>query len=570
MTQKTSQPISALRVPRPFTLSGKLRTFFRTGPLYAWRFTGPSPERISYDVVDFVPGNPQHAREIYLGIYNFQTGHVETGTQSPFTMADETPGWRAQLHGFDWLRHLTASGDDLMSGNARALIDDWQQACLHDMRSLPWQPAIAAQRLNSFLRHAPMVLKGCNQAFYRRFCGLIARHVRYLRSIVRQMEPSADRLQVRSALMIASVAVPMSAKRQKRFQLRLERDLADFILPDGMPVTRNIDDAVHTALDLLSLITVMANASYAVPDSITRALDQLFPAINAMAHSGGTLAAFNGSGAFPMAHLTALLAHDPTNGSIATLDSHAHYRRLERADTCVIADTGALPQPPFDRHAMAGSASFEMSSDGHRFIVNAGPDIQQLEDRFLIARATAAHSAAVFDDKSTAQFNLFHVRHEQVICTASHMPNDTTDEPWHVDDWRGFQVGHDGYAKHGFAYDRGVRLSADGCTIEGFDRFTPVTKGKSSTTKLVTLRFHLDPDIAASKDAENGDIIIWPKSGDPIGWVFAVRKAECHIEQSIRFANDGGPRQSKAIVVTFRPSDHDMIFWRLDKKRKTD
>lgn len=555
--------------PMPFSLTTWMRTLVKTGPLYAWRFNGPGPEAISHKVIDLVPGDPERAREVYLGIYNFHVGRVEIGTQSPFTGDIGTPGWRAHLHSFEWLRHLTATNNELMSGNARALIDDWQQTCVHDVRGLPWRPEIAARRLNSFLRHSPMILSNANQAFYRRYCGLIARHVRYLRAVSRSMPTEGARLNVFVSLMIASVAVPMSAKRQKRYEGALLRDLESFILPDGMPVTRNIDDGIRLALDLTSLVSVMAQASYPVPDGVTKALDRLYPAINAMRHNSGHLAAFNGSGAALLRHLSALLSHDPTHGSVAKLDTHGRYRRLASQDTCVIVDVGPPPPAPYDQHAMAGIASFEMSSDGHRFITNVGSDTQCEPDRITMVRASAAHTVAVLNDKSTAQFNVYQTTHETIWATISNAATQIDDQAWDVDDWVGFQVGHSAYANQGFSYDRGVRLSADGNTIEGFDRFTPVTKGKGSQDDVATLRFHLDPAIAASLDPETGDVLIWPKNGDPVGWVFAVRKAKANLESSVRFDCEGGPRQSKMIVLSYRPVDHEMIFWRFERKRNT-
>lgn len=551
----------------PFSLSTWTRSFFRTGPLYAWRFGGPGPEVIAHPVIDLIAGNPERAREVYLGVYGFHAGRVDIGTQSPFSVEGASRGWRAHLHGFEWLRHLSATNDDLMSGNARALIDDWVQLCGHDVRSMPWRPEIAARRLNSFLRHAPMVLRNANHAFYRRFCSLIARHVRFLRTVARSMPPGRARLSVNVSLMIAAVAVPLSAKRQKRYEHYLKRDLDAFVLPDGMVRTRNTDDAARLALDLSSLVALMATASYPVPDALPKALDRLFPAINTMRHVSGELAAFNGSGAMPVHHIAALLNHDLTQGSLAALDSHGHYRRLEAANCCVIADVGAPPPAPFDAQAMAGTTSFEMSSDGHRFIVNAGSDTQCDPDHIIMVRGTAAHSAAVLNDQSTAQFKAYFGDHDDIVTTVTNSPSQIDDQAWNVDGWRGFQVGHNGYAKLGYGYDRGVRLSADGNTIEGFDRFTANAKDKRQPDTLATLRFHLDPAVTASVDKETGDVVIWPKKGAAVGWVFAVRKAKANVEASVRFDCEGGPRQSKVIVVTFRPDDHDMIFWRFERKK---
>src|SRR3546814_8965042 len=54
--------------------------------------------------------------------------------------------WAAALHDFGWLRDFATQGGDMARRMSRSLVVSWLER--HDsIRGLPWQPAVAGQRL---------------------------------------------------------------------------------------------------------------------------------------------------------------------------------------------------------------------------------------------------------------------------------------------------------------------------------------------------------------------------------------------------------------------------------------
>ena len=78
----------------------RLRRRLRAGPVYRWRYTGRTPERLLIAPPDLRLANPEVAREIYHGRFLLAGHLVETGGQSPFHLDIGNHAWLESLHGF--------------------------------------------------------------------------------------------------------------------------------------------------------------------------------------------------------------------------------------------------------------------------------------------------------------------------------------------------------------------------------------------------------------------------------------------------------------------------------------
>ena len=88
--------------------------------------------------------------------------------------------WARQLHGFGWLRHLRATDMApvaLQCPRPGRRMDPPRQS----PDAIAWEPEVVARRIISWLAQTPLVLEGCDLAFYRRFMRSITRQIRYLR-----------------------------------------------------------------------------------------------------------------------------------------------------------------------------------------------------------------------------------------------------------------------------------------------------------------------------------------------------------------------------------------------------
>ena len=208
------------------TYLSRMRQRIQRGPVFAWRFMGPAPERLAMVPPDLRPNDPLVARDIYEGRFVFSGRVVETGGASPFNVDPPSEMWERRLHEFRWLRHLKGAESDLASANARALVTDWLQCHGRRFTGMAWQLDVTAARVIAWMQYSRLLLVNSDHDFYRKFMGSLARQVRYLRGLGPSMDDDICALRVHIALCIASLVLPTASRNERsairnlEFQLR--------------------------------------------------------------------------------------------------------------------------------------------------------------------------------------------------------------------------------------------------------------------------------------------------------------------------------------------------------------
>ncbi len=543
----------------------RARRRIRSGPVYRWRYAGRTPERVLVAPPDLRLADPQIALEIYYGRFPLSGHLVETGGRSPFQIEVADRGWNRSLHGFRWLRHMRAAGSDLAAANARALVSDWIAVHGGRIAGVAWDPAVTARRIIAWLQHSSVVLHGAEFTFYRAFLRSLAVQIRYLRSMVREMDDGKQRLRARIALAYAALALPASPSAVRAAGRNLSQELERQILPDGGHVSRNPMVVMELLADLLPLRQTFANQAEAPPQALIEAVERMLPALRFFRHQDGGLARFNGMGVTIHDRIAAILRHDDTGGAPLLHAPHSGYERLSMGDVTVLADTGAPPPPAVSGAAHAGCLSFELSSGRQCFIVNCGVDTFGAEDFRPLARATAAHSTLTLNDTSSARFS-YRPRISRLIgWPLIDGPRAIRSERTDREGVQGFAACHDGYAsRFGLYHERELALSAGGNLLEGRDRVFRAggEPARDNGRDQATLRFHLHPDVNVQQ-AEDGRLLLSAPGADV--WAFSADGFEPAVEESIFFAAIVGPRRSRQIVIACKASQTPEIRWRLER-----
>ena len=543
----------------------KARRRLRAGPVYRWRYSGRTPERVLIAPPDLRLADPQIALEIYYGRFPLSGHLVETGGRSPFQIEVQNCGWLKTLHGFRWLRHMRAAGTELAAANARALVSDWILAHGSSISGVAWEPATTAKRIIAWLQHSSVVLQGAEFPFYRAYLKSLAVQIRYLRSVVKEMPDGKDRLRARIALAFAALSLPAPASALRSATRHLAEELDRQILPDGGHISRNPLTVMELLADLLPLRYTYTNQAETPPAALINAVDRMLPALRFFRHEDGALARFNGMGATIHDRIAAILRHDDAQGAPLLHAPHSGYERLSMGGTTVIADTGVPPPIDVSNAAHAGCLSFEMSSGRQHFVVNSGVDTYGAAEFRPLARATAAHSTATLNDMSSARFNhsirINDMDSPPLIGGPRHVPCRRTDQPGA----QGFIASHDGYvARFSLYHERELSLSSGGNVLAGVDRFlrSGGAAARNNGRDSVTIRFHLHPDVELFQDEEDRLVLSAPNADR---WVISCDEVAPVIEESIYFAGLGGPRRSRQIVLAFKASDFQEIHWQLTR-----
>ncbi len=537
----------------------------RMGPVFRWRFSGRTPERVLIAPPDLRLADRQIAQEIYSGSFPLAGNMVETGGRSPFQIAPPSIAWSRELHDFSWLRHMRRAGSELAAANSRSLVADWISLHGSRIRGIAWDPAVTARRIIAWLQHSTIVLQGAEFPFYRAYLKSLAAQIRYLRAVTANMEDGENRLRARIALAYAALSLPLSNTHLRTATKQLARELDRQILADGGHMSRNPMAVLELLADLLPLRQTYTNQAEPPPPELVGAIERMLPALRFFRHQNGNLALFNGVGATLPDRVFAILQHDKTGGSPLLHAPYSGYERLNIGNTTVIADTGTSPPVAVSENAHAGCLSFELSSGRHLYVVNAGVDTLGPAEYRILSRATAAHSTATICDTSSCRFSISPWMREVLGTPLVAGPRQVTLKRTDDGEVQGFSARHDGYfSRFGLFHERQLVLSASGSVLDGLDRFSglngtpPIDNGQD----LVTIRFHLHPDIHIILNGE-GHYMLMADQDD--SWVFTSGGVAPVIEDSIYFAGMGGPKKNKQIVLTFKASEFPELPWRFTR-----
>jgi uncharacterized heparinase superfamily protein len=209
--------------------------------------------------------------------------------------------------------------------------------------------------------------------------------------------------------------------------------------------------------------------------------------------------------------------------------------------------------PPLARHARHGCAStlaFELSSGGHRIIINCGGAAAagglvpiRLEQGL---RATAAHSTLALDDANSTAILI----NGKIGSGVSEVDIDRrTLEADRGSGATRLEGSHNGYAaRYGLIHRRILILRDDGTELRGEDLLVPTgRKGKRGKVGFA-IRFHLGPgiELGLSEDGQGVGMAL----PDGSYWQFrAGGEAEISVEESLWVDGQGRPVPTQQLVL---------------------
>jgi len=529
------------------------------------RLGGSVPERLVIAPPDLHTADPTVAQDIYAGNFSFDSHLVTAAGVSPFAIEPPSEQWERELHGFSWLRHLSAAGDALSASNAQALVRDWIATCGRPGGDLPWQPEIAARRLLAWLCHSVLIVEGVEYGFYRQFMRSIGVHVRYLRRNAGTAADGMPRLTAQIALAYAAACVAMPGSGPIPEWGDLDEELARQILPDGGHVSRNPGVLPEILALLLPLRQSFARLGVAPSPELLSAIDRMLPAVRFHRLGDGSLARFNGVSATPHDLIATVLRYDDTHGATPAEASHSGYQRIEHGQTILLVDAGPPPAAGVSSDAHAGCLSFEMSDGRCPVIVNCGAPAVPGAEATLAARSTAAHSTATVNDTSSCRFATGGMMGRylggQVVAGPQEVNVGRRDDG----ETTTITANHDGYLRaFGIIHERTLRLSGGGAVLSGLDSFHGENGGppRHSTRDRIALRFHIHPAVRVRPWTAENAVLLWTTEGRR--WRFTCDDVPPEVEESIFFAAAGGRRRTSQIVLNARAAQHPRISWTLE------
>lgn len=464
-----------------------------------------------------------------------------------FGPSDANPLLRAAAHAFTWLRDLRALGTDAARMRARALVSDWIGEPEPDR--IADRPDVVGARIAAWLGHYDFFAASADDGFRQRLMARLVADARVLAAALPAEELDARALTAVKGLIAAAVALPEHSAFLTRALRVLPQELNRQILPDGCHCERSPAQQLAVLMDLVEIRALLQAAQAPPPEPLPRAIERMGPALRLMRHGDGGLALFNGSSEDSSARIEAALTQAGRAGRMPSQLADGGFHRLQTGRTVLIMDCGAPPPAKLDRHAHAGTLSFELSIGRERLIVNCGAAPGAGPEWREACRATAAHSTLVIAETSSAD-----LRPEGL----------GTRRPEHVEVSRQeaggahwLHASHDGWrGPFGAIHHRRIYIAESGEDIRGEDAV------EAQAPQPFVVRFHLHPGVEASLQQDGEAVLLRLPSGT--GWRLRADGARVGLEESV-YLGGPEPRHSEQVVLTGHQDGQQQVRWAITR-----
>jgi len=520
-----------------------VRVWYRRTWLYRRFLTGPLSDRILFHPYDALPRRLEDADSMLRGKFRFVGESAEVRDGSVFDLTPPSAGWAHALHSFAWLPPLAFAGGEPARLLATNLITQWLRR--YSRYSEPaWLPEVMARRLVNLFAHGRMVIANSELLWRSKVFVSLREQSRMLARIAREAPDGMPRFEAAAAYALSGACLGDSQRRLDEGLKCLEEEIARQILPDGGHISRSPEALVHCYRLIVMVMDSLAAGSIEIPHGIRSAYDRIAPMIRFFRHGDGALALFNGGLECDPRMIAGLLARDEVRGQPFAYARHTGYHRMTAGKTMVLIDCGGVPPGAFSIRAHAACLAMEISSNGHRIVVNCGDGGSTHPKWESALRASAAHSTLVLADASMAAILPPGMARDLLGPRLLGGPSNI--ETRRVETAQGWSVeaSHDAYLiPFEVRHERQITLSQQGLAVTGLDRVLP-RAGKGQRSLAFAIRFHIHPDVRVSP-SQGGGILLKLPNGE--GWRFRTG-APMTVEESVYLGGETVRRTEQLVI----------------------
>jgi uncharacterized heparinase superfamily protein len=507
-------------------------------------------------------GDATKGAAISRGLLTCPGFKLDTNSQR-FVDVQASPAVLSWLHGFDWLRDLSAAYDGA-SGAAfsERLVKLWLQDATRSP-AIAHRPDVLGRRLMMWLGHATMILSSTDQVYRSAVLTALAQATKHLYKTVERADDGLPLLEAATGLILAGLALPGREAAEAKGAQVLEAALDRLVGPDGGFGSRSPEDMLSTLKLLLTLRAAYQARGQAHPGGLLRAIDRLVPALRGLILGDGCLTTFHGGSMVTRAGIDDVLAMAAVSAKPLKNAAHSGYQRLEGGRAVVVMDAGPPPSGKLSQKAHTGVLAFEFSDGPQRLIVNCGGDgapVPAASGNLVQAlRMTAAQSTLVLGNSNATEIRpdgFLGKGVEEVVATRQ----ENQDGSW-------IDARHDGYeARFGYVHRRRLFLKSDGMDLRGEDIIEQARSGKGKAGVPVDVRFHLAPGVTAVATQGGGAAALKLPGG--AAWMFRAKNAVLHIADSIHVSPQGSRKTSQLILSTVTTVEGACVNWVLQRQAK--
>ena len=464
-----------------------------------------------------------------------------------------------KLHDFGWLPALNIKTEKELGC---LIVDQWINN-FSNYNEKYWTFDVITNRLINWISSYDIIFKNSDLIFRSKVINNIVKQAKHLFKNINLINTGIDKIKSLAALILVGNSFEQYEEYTQFGLKNLEDELSDFINKDGFVKTKNPEDLFWTLYFLVLIKEWLILSRKQTPAFINIYINSLGISFKFLRFSNGDLPLFNGANQINTERFYEYL--ESRGYEFENMENiFCGYAKIKSKKIEIFMDANNPSSMLHSRNYQAGPLSFELSSNGEKFICNSGSAKNLGEELSYLSSSTAAHSTVTINDTSSCIFQKNKMIRKYFGNSLIEKHDIFKKEFKNDKEFIRCTIGHNGYEKRfKLLHERQITLFKNKSHVEGIDNL----KCKNLENKNLTysVRFHVHPDIRITKTMGN-DILLSSNNGE--GWIFRSPQIPTKIEKNLYFGNPNNIKESSFILLEGNiENENTNIIWHLEKAK---
>ena len=464
-----------------------------------------------------------------------------------------------KLHDFGWLPALNIKTEKELGC---LIVDQWINN-FSNYNEKYWTFDVITMRLINWISSYDIIFKNSDLIFRSKVINNIVKQAKHLFKNINLINTGIDKIKSLAALILVGNSFEQYEEYTQFGLKNLEDELSDFINKDGFVKTKNPEDLFWTLYFLVLIKEWLILSRKQTPAFINIYINSLGISFKFLRFSNGDLPLFNGANQINTERFYEYL--ESRGYEFENMENiFCGYAKIKSKKIEIFMDANNPSSMLHSRNYQAGPLSFELSSNGEKFICNSGSAKNLGEELSYLSSSTAAQSTVTINDTSSCIFQKNKMIRKYFGNSLIEKHDIFKKEFKNDKEFIQCTIGHNGYEKRfKLLHERQITLFKSKSHVEGIDNL----KCKNLENKNLTysVRFHIHPDIRITKTMGN-DILLSSNNGE--GWIFRSPQIPTKIEKNLYFGNPNNIKESSFILLEGNiENENTNIIWHLEKAK---
>lgn len=464
-----------------------------------------------------------------------------------------------KLHDFSWLPALNIKTEKELGC---LIIDQWINN-FSNYNEKYWTLDIITARLINWISSYDIIFKNSDLIFRSKVINNIVKQAKHLFKNINLINTGIEKIKSLAALILVGNSFEQYEEYTQFGLKNLEDEISNFINKDGFVKTKNPEDLFWTLYFLVLVKEWLILSRKQTPAFINIYINSLGICFKFLRFSNGDLPLFNGANQINTERFYEYL--ESRGYDFENMENiFCGYAKIKSKKIEIFIDANNPPSMLHSKNYQAGPLSFELVSNGVKFVCNSGSGKNLGKELYYLSSSTAAHSTVTINETSSCIFQKNKLIRKyfgnSLIEKHKIFKKDFKSDKEFVQ----CIVGHDGYqARFKILHERQITLFKNKSHIEGIDNLN--CKNLENKNLTFSVRFHIHPDIRITKTMGN-DILLSSTNGE--GWIFRSPQIPTKIEKNLYFGNPNNIRESSFILLEGNiENENTNIIWHLEKAK---